>query len=197
MTLTDSPDFHTAPPSSSNRQVIEWLRTLSPAPVTPPRVRMLDDLQNGSLFICTYSSGDALVFQGSPEFINRWYTWAYNTEVTPRTAQLHWWGNRCAYICADRAAILRGLTLQFEAEIVRDREIPVIVTRDPETEEVDVVWDAGRVSELAAARAAAFLRDHIAVNHVIMERPRNIAPIYGLSAPGRAEQKWAATGTEV
>ena len=182
-----------------SRRVRDWLGTLERAPYTPPPVSIMDDLANGDLYIGTFGNTLALVFHGSLDFITRWYNWAVNTGTIGRNAQLNWYdrgSTSLAYVCPqNREVVLRGLALQFEAEMLRERAVTVAAIHDDETEELDVMWDAAHLRTLAAAKAEAFMRDHIAVDRVIIERAKSVAPIYDLSPVSRAEGRWG-TGTE-
>ncbi len=164
-------------------------------------ISLVDDMANGTLHMCSQGNGIALAFYGSPDFITRWFNWAVNTAVIGRSAQLNWFlekqTGRLAYICPKtREDVMRGLALQFRWEIIRDREIPLLTEgTHTETEEPLTEFADARIDALAAARAEQFMKDHIKVDSTILQRPRNIAPIYGRSGPGRAESNWA-TGTE-
>ncbi len=197
LTLPDT-DKDLPPPAD----VIEWLREQSSrieesSSTGPCMVSIRDDVPaNGKLYLCTHSGGYAMTFAGAPEFINRWLTWALNWGVINPTQEITWFGEkdagRVAYICPHtQGHILRGLISQFSWEIKRDREIPLRKDYfDPETEEPVIEHDERAITDLATARAEAFMRDHIQINSTILGRPKQIAPIYGYTGAGRAESSW-------
>lgn len=169
----------------------------------PPRLQrqrgitMLEDMNNGDLYLVPYGSGIALVFSGSPDFINRWFNWAINTSVIGQNSSLNWWldghPGTVAYICPkSRDVIRRGLIQQFGWEIVENREIEVTRTVDKDGEYIDSFWDEAKVTALAEERADSFMANHIKTTGMVLERNQTLAPIYGTASAGRAEGGWGA-----
>ncbi len=174
------------------------LRYDAVSPTGPHVISIRDDVPaNGQLFLSSHSRGYALVFKGDTEFINRWYNWATNCGVISANSSLNWFleqgTGRIAYVCPQtHECVERGLIKQFSWEIIRDREIPLLRdTFDPETEEPLIEFDDRAIGVLAAARARAFMAEFITADTTILSRPKQIAPIYGLSDVGRAERDWA------
>lgn len=148
-------------------------------------VSLRDDVPaNGSLYICSHSCGIAFAFEGDPGFIRRWYNFAVNTGIIGENAQLHYYLERqegnLAYVCAaSREVVLRGLVSQFRWEIIRDREVPLLVNRiDPETELPEIEFDEAKIDELAVTRAQAFMRDHIKTDRSVVIRPKDAGETY-------------------
>lgn len=213
MTLTDASstlsiatsaaaDAAAKQPASSRpfSKVLEWLKELKPAPYRPPFCRLADEPNHGDIYISSYARGVALIFDGSRDFVTRMHNWAVNTGVVGANAQLHWYlrghAGSVAYICPkDREAIMRGLRMQFCAEIVRDREIPVTREVDSDGEFVGMRYDEAFVERLAAEKAEAFFRQHITTSGIILDRTAALAPVYSLNLPGREGGAWG-TGTE-
>lgn len=191
------------------RQVIEWLRVQANTHYRPARrmpagghVKIRDDVPaNGTLHVCSEGNGIALAFQGSPDFIERWHNWAVNTAVIGPNAQLNWYLTKhtgsIAYVCPrTRAAVVRGLALQFAWEAVRDREVAFLSVLDPETEEPTVTWTEDGAVQIGQERAEVFYREHVRADGFVIERPKNLAPVYELAGYGdRAASSWG-NGTE-
>lgn len=163
-------------PYQSYPKMLEDLAALAPAPYTPPPVRMRDDVGvHGELSIGSHGSGLELVFDGSPDFIARWFNWAVNTGVVGRNSRLHYYlrghVGSVAYVCPrNRAAVLRGLTLQFAHEILAAGEVAKVMTRDPETEVPETTWDEALVEQMAGERAVAFMKDHMPTKCLLLQR---------------------------
>lgn len=182
-------------PPATLHEVTEWLRSLERAPASPPAVPLLEDVEHyGRLYLGSYAKDVAMGFQGTPEFIARWFNWAVNTSVITRGSSLNWLyceRGPLAYVCAKSREVVRaGLARQFAWDIVTNREVPVTVVRDPETEEVETLWDEEVVRAMADQRAADFMRDHITMGSSVFSRSHSVAPVFEVVGPGRAERAW-------
>lgn len=140
----------------------------------------------GEWLISSYGENLALGFKGSPSFIRRCYNWAVNTCVIHRGQSLHWYHEavtgKLAYICPrDVAAIERGLAVQFRAEIIQNREVPLLKDGwNDETEEPVIEYDEPAIDQLAGGRARAFMAERIVRDNFVLGRPSDVAPIYSL-----------------
>ncbi len=140
----------------------------------------------GEWLISSYGENLALGFKGSPSFIRRCYNWAVNTCVIGRGQSLHWYyeavTGKLAYVCPrDMAAIEAGLAAQFRAEIIQNREVPLLKDSwDDETESPVVEFDEARIDAMASQRAKAFMTDRIVRDNFVLSRASDVAPIYGL-----------------
>ncbi len=195
MLITEEPDLdHDTAFQSARLYVASYLarnpvlKQLS-QPASVP-VGLVADLQaNSPWLISSYGEHLALGFRGSPDFIQRCFSWAVNTQVIGLGAQLNWFygrDGRLAYICPKSVdVILTGLRLQFRAEIIAAREVPLLEdhTGDDEWEgdaETRLVYDEERIAALASQRADAFMLEHTMRDSFVLDKLTSIAPTYEL-----------------
>lgn len=169
-------------------------------------MNLLDDVKNnGPFMLSTYGAHYALGFKGTPDFIHRCFNWAVNTGVVGKGGQLMWYyeaeTGRLAYVCPKSLkAIKNGLYLQFQAEIIMNREIAPLEDRSRDDEWIEKhhveesfdgtptsKYDDWKIARLAARRVKEFMKDHIIKDSYFLHRPESLGNIYGLAHKGRAD----------
>lgn len=147
-----------------------------------------------------YGSNLALGFKGEPDFIRRCFNWAMNTGVIRSAGQLSWYyeqdTGRLAYVCPkSMKAIKMGLFLQFQAEIILNKEIPLKNDRSKEENWEDsdlplIEHQDQKIARLAAKRVKEFMKDHVIFDSFFLKRIESVAMPYGLASKGRADSPW-------
>lgn len=166
---------------------------------------LLQDVQNnGPFMLAHYGSNLALGFKGEPDFIRRCFNWAMNTGVIRSAGQLSWYyeqdTGRLAYVCPkSMKAIKMGLFLQFQAEIILNKEIQLLVDHSRDDEWIEenketvipiVQHQDQKIARLAAKRVKEFMKDHVIFDSFFLKRIESVAMPYGLAAKGRADSPW-------
>ena len=154
--------------------------------------------QNYPWMLSSYGSNLALGFKGTPDFIARCFNWAVNTGVVGPGGQLIWYyeaeTGRLAYICPKSLrAIKRGLYLQFQAEIILGKEVPVKKDRSKDEEwhenpEGDLLeFHDWQIARLAGKRVKMFMKNHIVKDSFFLRFPESVGNVFGLASRGRAD----------
>lgn len=157
-----------------------------------PAFRSIAD-ETGDFLISYYGAQMALGFKGPLDFIRRCHNWAENTCVIGKGASLHWFygedGNM-AYICPQtREDIHRGLVSQFRAEIIRDKEVPLLKNEYDEDSGWDIEFDEAEIEKLAIQRADDFINNRIKQDYFLVNDPKNIGYIYNYSFQSSASEE--------
>lgn len=145
--------------------------------------------ETGKFYLSRWGPTLAFGFRGEPDFIRRISNWANNTGVSKgETRWVYGMSNQFGYVITkDRATILRGLAVQFRAEIIASKEIPPLVDRwDDETESPVLEYDENRIDALAAARAAQFMEERVVKDSFLQSASTGLAPVYSL-----ADEQWS------
>lgn len=152
-------------------------------PFTPTVTSIMDE--TGEFLISYYGAQMALGFKGPLDFIRRCHNWVENTCVIGKGASLHWFygedGNM-AYVCPQsKEDIRRGLILQFRAEIITNKEIPLLKSEYDEEIGLTIEYDEEKIEALAAQRADYFMENRIKHDYFLANDPKNIGHIYNYS----------------
>lgn len=172
-------------------------------------IKLSDEPALGNLYLCSYSSGIALLFEGDEDFIQRWYNWAVNTGLLGSLSRLNRWAHprgSVGYVIIrakwftdpvsrettryePMEQIQNALTAQFRAEMIMNREIAPLQDRwSDETCEYTLEYDEVRLARESRARAAAFLDTHFKRSGGILNNVPHGDGAYSVNLPAGAEQ---------
>lgn len=139
----------------------------------------------GEWLLSSYGLNLALGFKGTPEFIQRCFSWATNTGVIHKGQSLNWYyeavTGKIAYVCPkDVAAIERGLALQFRAEIIMNREIAPLKEGWTENDEWELEYDEPAIERLAGQRARQFMEERVVRDNFVLGWPQDVGTVYSV-----------------
>ena len=120
--------------------------------------------------------------------INRCYNWATNTGVTP--GRLQWLYDKASigYILTTHDKMVRGLFVQFRAEVIMNRLVnPIKDYIDPETESAVIEYDESAIDILANAMTERFMNEKITPENFLTANVSSTAPIYSMASITKSE----------
>lgn len=156
---------------------------------------LIQDCQNNHpMLLSSYGNNLALGFKGEPDFIERCYNWTVNTGVIGKGARLTWYyerfTGRLAYVCPkSKEAIIKGLILQFAAEIIQSREIPPL--KDIYKEDIGPILELDEIAieKLASSRAELFMLEHVVQDDFVLNRPASLGEVYSMGPVRRKTEE--------